>query len=64
MLKQDDLGAYTVKEFCLLYKMTRPTFYKMLRAGKAPKNIKVGRKRLIARSSIREWERQHFDQNA
>lgn len=47
--------AYTIREFCDLYKLSLSTFYRLVRAGNAPARIKVGRKTIILKQSAEAW---------
>lgn len=48
----------TVPEFCAVHKISRGTFYNLLKAGKGPKVLKVGSRTLITKESAAEWRRQ------
>lgn len=45
----------TVSEFCKAAKISRATFYVLRREGKAPVNVKVGKRTLISRQSFENW---------
>lgn len=47
---------YTVNEFCMLYGIGRTFFYELLKAGRGPQIIKVGRKTLIPRHCAEAWQ--------
>ena len=47
---------YSVNEFCMLYGIGRTFFYELLKAGRGPQIIKVGRKTLIPRHCAEAWQ--------
>ena len=47
--------AYSVDEFCKSYKFGRSLFYKLLREGKGPKVIKIGRRTIIPADEAEQW---------
>lgn len=46
---------YTVKEFCLMYGISRTFFYELLKRGNGPEIIKIGRKTMIQREAAQIW---------
>jgi len=46
---------YTIKEFCLLYGISRTFYYELSRKGRAPDTIKIGKKVLIPRAAAENW---------
>jgi len=48
--------AYTVQEFCDAYRISKPKFYRMVRAGQAPQSIKIGGTRRIPYTAAKAWE--------
>jgi excisionase family DNA binding protein len=48
--------SLTVAEFCEANRLSRATFYNLLREGKAPQIMKVGRRTLIPADAVREWQ--------
>lgn len=48
--------AFSVAEFCAANRLSKATFYNLLRDGRAPKIMKVGRRTLIPASAVREWQ--------
>ena len=50
-------GAFTVGEFCRVYKISRQTVYNEINAGRL-KSYTVGRARRISKQSAREWQQQ------
>jgi len=47
--------AYTVNEFCALYRVSRSQLYKLWREGQGPKFMKLGKRRLISRFAADQW---------
>jgi len=45
----------TINDFCTSHKISRSMFYKLLKAGKAPRIMKIGRRTLITYEAIQEW---------
>ena len=51
-----ELQAYNISRFCELHgPMSRAHFYKLLKAGRGPKVIKLGAKRMITIEAAKEW---------
>ena len=48
----------TVNEFCQEHALSRAMFYKLLREGRGPKAVKLGRKTLVSGEAAQEWRRQ------
>lgn len=48
--------AYTIKEFCAAYRISKPKFYRMVHDGTAPQSIKIGGTRRIPFSAAKAWE--------
>jgi len=57
---QENVVAYTVQEFCVAYRISKPNFYRMVRNGKAPQSIKIGGTRRIPISAAKSWEEKHL----
>lgn len=51
-----DKQAYTVKEFCRQYSISRALFYKLRRQGRGPSIIKVNQKTLITADAAQSWQ--------
>ena len=47
--------AYGVREFCASHSISRALFYKLVRSGRGPSTIKVGRRTLVTRAAAAEW---------
>ncbi len=47
--------AYTVPQFCGGYNLSRTHFYALLKEGKGPRLMKVGRRTLIRAQAAADW---------
>lgn len=47
--------ASTIDQFCADHSISRASFYRLLKAGQAPRLLKVGTKQLITEKSAAEW---------
>ena len=47
--------AYTVAEFLEVYKLSRSTFYRLLKSGEAPAVMRVRRKLLVSVDDAESW---------
>ena len=54
-----DALAYTIREFCEAYRLSRSGFYNALARGEAPALMRIGRRVMISRESAEEWRRKH-----
>lgn len=50
--------VYDVQGFCEAHHITRGFFYKLLKEGKGPRLMKVGRRTLITAESGADWRKQ------
>lgn len=57
-IDSDSISLYTTKEFCAISKMSKATFYRLLKNGIAPKIIRLENKILISKEAIKEWIKQ------
>ncbi|MDR6216234.1 hypothetical protein [Paracidovorax wautersii] len=48
-------SAYSVEEFCMLHGIGRTFFYDLLKNGRGPEIMKVGRRTLISRGAAEHW---------
>lgn len=48
-------AASTVDEFCNSHRISRGTFYKLLRHGNGPRVMKVGSRTLISAEAAADW---------
>jgi hypothetical protein len=49
--------AATIPQFCEAHNISRTHFYRLLKQGKAPRLMKVGRRTLIGCEAAAEWRR-------
>ena len=49
--------AFTLNKFCEAHGISRAMFYKLLKAGQAPRFAKIGSKILITTEAADEWLR-------
>jgi hypothetical protein len=49
--------AYSVDEFCDAHRISRGYFYVLLREGKAPAILKLGRRTLVTAEAAADWRR-------
>jgi predicted DNA-binding transcriptional regulator AlpA len=47
--------ASTIEQFCADHSISRATFYNLIQAGKAPRIMKVGGKRLVSVEAASAW---------
>lgn len=48
----------TINEFCDDYRVSRTHFYALVKAGKGPRLMKIGRRTLISAEAANDWRRQ------
>jgi len=53
-----DYDALSIDEFCDRHRISRGTWYNLLKANKAPRFITVGSRRYISREAAEEWRRE------
>ncbi len=51
------MESYSVADFCRAHGISRALFYKLLREGRGPRVMKVGRRTLISREAAEQWRR-------
>lgn len=49
--------TYSILQFCEAHNISRAKFYLLLNEGKAPRIMKVGRRRLISIESAADWRK-------
>lgn len=49
--------AFTVSQFCKAHGISRGLFYLLLKDGRAPTTMCIGRRRLISAESAHEWRK-------
>jgi predicted DNA-binding transcriptional regulator AlpA len=47
--------AYGIASFCVAHNISRATFYNLVRAGEAPRLMRVGARVLISREAAADW---------
>ena len=45
----------SIPEFCAAYGISRSCLYNMMADGRAPKSVKIGKKRLISVAAAEAW---------
>jgi predicted DNA-binding transcriptional regulator AlpA len=50
--------AYGIETFCAAHNISRSTFYNLMRAGEAPRLIRIGSRVLISREAAADWRRE------
>jgi hypothetical protein len=53
----ENAAAFTISEFCVRNKISRAKFYIEQAAGRGPRVMHVGQKRLISREAELDWHR-------
>ena len=56
--------AYTVPQFCGGYNLSRTHFYALLKEGKGPRLMKVGRRTLISAQAAADWCKRMEDETS
>ncbi len=49
------MRSYSIDEWCKLHSLSRAFFYKLNKAGKAPRSFKVGAATRISEAANAEW---------
>ena len=49
--------AYSIAQFCVSHGISRALFYLLLKDGKAPAIMKLGRRTLISAEAATEWRK-------
>ncbi len=47
--------AYSIQQFCDVHGFSRGLFFKMMKDGRGPKVVKLGRRTIITKESAAEW---------
>lgn len=50
-------SALSVKRFCEMFGISRSFFYKMLKEGKGPQIMKIGKRTLVSSEAAEEWQK-------
>jgi len=51
------MDTYSVEQFCTSHNISRASFYQLLKDGKGPAIMKVGRRTLISREAAAAWRK-------
>jgi len=51
------IEAYSITEFCAAHRISRATFYNLIKAGQAPRLMAVGGRRLVSKEAAEAWRR-------
>ncbi|WP_095087779.1 helix-turn-helix transcriptional regulator [Mesorhizobium sophorae] len=49
--------AYSIPEFCVAHRISRATFYNLIKAGVGPRTMHVGGRVLVSKEAGAEWRR-------
>jgi predicted DNA-binding transcriptional regulator AlpA len=55
---ESEQQAYTVKQFCRVYAISRKTLYDLWKAGQGPVSYKIGRSRRVSRRAAEVWQQE------
>lgn len=50
--------AYTIEEFCQAHRFSRSQYFTMKKAGEGPREMAVGKRRIISPEAAVEWRRE------
>jgi predicted DNA-binding transcriptional regulator AlpA len=53
-----DVQAYSIPQFCAAHNISRALFYLLLKDGRAPAIMKLGRRTLVSAEAARAWRQQ------
>ncbi len=51
-------SVYTINEFCDEYRVSRTLLYGLIKEGRGPRLMKLGRRTLISVEAANDWRRQ------
>ena len=51
-------GAFSIAEFCAAHHISRSYYFMIRRRGEGPREMKVGRRRLISVEAAADWRRE------
>jgi hypothetical protein len=51
------LQAYSIEHFCCAHGLGRSTLYKLIKEGRGPRLMKVGKRTLISAEAAAEWRK-------
>lgn len=52
-----DQQAFSIPEFCAAHRLSRAFLYQLMKDGRAPAFMKIGRRRLITVEAAADWRR-------
>jgi len=50
-------AAFTIDEFCAAHRLSPELYFKLKRSGRGPREMQVGRRRMISAESAARWRR-------
>jgi predicted DNA-binding transcriptional regulator AlpA len=53
--KTEEIGAFTIREFCDAFRISEASFYRMQNRGEGPATMPVGGRTLISRQAAEAW---------
>ena len=56
--------AFTIDEFCAAHRLSPEMYFKLKRNGRGPREMQVGRRRMISAEAAARWRRQRERQAA
>jgi hypothetical protein len=59
-----DAQAHTVEEFCQAHRISRGTFYNLLKDDRGPRVMKVGARTLVSNEAAADWRRRMESEGA
>jgi len=59
----ENLEAYSIPEFCVAHRISRASFYNLLKAGEAPRTMRVGGRVLVSKEAATDWRREREGAN-
>jgi hypothetical protein len=51
------VACYTIPEFCVAHRISEAFFFQLRNEGHGPKEMRVGRRRMITLEAAAEWRR-------
>ena len=50
--------GYSVAEFCKAMGISKKLYYELVKAGKGPRSMRLGRRRVISERAMTDWQRE------
>ena len=63
-MSEKEREADSIPQFCEAYGISRAFFYKLRKAGKGPRVVKIGNRSMILKDDGRDWRRKLQEQAA